>query len=54
MTGQWRLLTSRDMLEAERATPRVERAVREFQDWADERAQRQREALLADLKEKLR
>lgn len=42
------------MLEAERAMPRAERAVKQFQDWADERVRRQREALLDDLKEKLR
>ena len=54
VTGDWRLVTSKEMLEAERTRPRAEQVVKEMQAWADERARRQRQVVLDGLREQIR
>src|SRR5690554_4752091 len=54
VTGQWKYVTSKDMLEMEAARPKVEREVKQLQEWAAEQTRRQRQVVIDGLREQIR
>lgn len=54
VTGQWRYVTSKEMLQAEKDMAKVQRAMQSWDEQMRERARRQAQELMQELMSKLR